>query len=178
MTKTLAIALTSEEQLLLDQVTFDYDDLAHGDVDANGEAVVCLMEALLGRRAIADHRWRVFTDPDFNPTGRGRSNQQIFEKNGSGGQAMFRHPHFLPYLAYFLRGPDLPERFQVEFSQAVDQMAPITSGDLVPLGKLARKLVRDHGLGAAEARDEVFRLALDCGLSAWQAASIRSQVTR
>lgn len=178
MTRTATIALTIEEQSLLDQVTFDYDEQEHQDVDANGAAVAGLMGALLDRRAIADHRWRVFTDPDFNPTGRGRSNQRIFEKNGSGGHAMFRHPHFLPYLAYFLRGPDLPERFQAEFSHAVDRMAPITSGDLAPLGKLARKLVRDHGLGAAEARDEVFRLALDCGLGAWQAASIRSQVTR
>lgn len=39
MTRTAAIALTSEEQVLFDQVTFCYDELGDGDIDANGEAV-------------------------------------------------------------------------------------------------------------------------------------------
>jgi len=178
MTRSPTFALTFEEEALLAGLTFDYEDLRDRDPDANGEAALALTRSLLERRAIPDHRWRVFSDPDFNPGGRGRSNQQIFERNGCGGEAICRHPHYLPYLDYFLHGADLPDSFTTAFGEAVDRMAPITSGDLTPLGKLARKLVRAHGLTSASTRDEVFRLALDKGLGAWQAAFVRTAVSR
>lgn len=178
MTRSPTFALTSEEKALLASLTFDYDDLRDRDPNANGEAALALTRSLLERRAIPDHRWRVFSDPDFNPGGYGRSNQQIFERNGCSGEAICRNPHFLPYLDYFLHGADLPDGFKSAFGEAVARAAPITSGDLAPLGKLARQLVRDHGLTGTQARDEVFRLALDTGLGAWQAAFVRTAVSR
>ncbi|WP_299006077.1 hypothetical protein [uncultured Caulobacter sp.] len=172
------IALTPQEQALVDGIVFDLEDLSPRDVDANGQAVAALTQALRERGAIPDQRWRVFADPEFNPGGYGRSNQQIFENNGRTGEAIYQHVHFLPYLHYFLHGADLPARFKTEFGQAAERMAPITSGDLAPLGKLARKLVRDHGLNVHDARDQVFRLAVDCGLSASQAVFVRTAVSR
>ena len=178
MTSTKTIAVTAQEQALLDGITFDFDELESRDFNAHGDAVVALMRSLLERQGIPAHRWQVFADPECNPGGYGRSNQQIFENNGCRGEAIFRHAQFLPYLNFFLNGSALPSRFKSEFEQTVDRMAPITSGALTPLGKLARKLARDHGLSGARARDGVFWLALDCGLSPSQATHVRTAVTR
>lgn len=41
---------------------------------------------------------------EYFPGGRGRSRADVFEKNGTRGEAIFRHPHFLTYLRYFLYG--------------------------------------------------------------------------
>jgi hypothetical protein len=55
-------------------------------------------------------------------------------------------------------------------------MMPVTSGDLEPLRKLARAQTRKHGLAAYDACDELFKLAMECGLPVWYAKSIRDTV--
>lgn len=45
---------------------------------------------------------QLVTNPDFNIGGRDKSRKQFFEGNGSRGESIFRHPHFLKYLRYFI----------------------------------------------------------------------------
>lgn len=106
-----SVELTAEEKALVAQIDFDpssSDRHEPGYWNAVGEAALTLMRSLIARKAIPEVRTKYFTDSDFNVGGRGRSRADIFEKNGTRGEAIFRHPHFLKYLHYFLYGPDLP----------------------------------------------------------------------
>ena len=64
-------------------------------VQRNGEAVCALMKSLIARKVIPELRVKWFTDPAYFPGGRGKSRQQVFERNGCRGEDIFRHPHFL-----------------------------------------------------------------------------------
>jgi hypothetical protein len=134
------------------------------------------MKSLIGRKAIPDVRSKYFTDPAFNVGGRGRSHAGVFEKNGTSGEAIFRHPHFLTYLHYFLYRPDLPPPVIEAFRKKIADMGLITSSDIVPLGAFARQLARAHSLGGGDPAEEFYKLALDCGLELYEAQSIRQSV--
>src|ERR1700730_11360493 len=95
-----SVDLTVEERTLVSQIDFNPSSEKH-DADywrAVGAASQKLMESLIARKAIPEVRTKFFTDPEFNIGGRGRSRANIFEKNGTRGGAIFRHPHFLKYL--------------------------------------------------------------------------------
>jgi hypothetical protein len=91
------IELTVEEKALLGRIDFapaspEKHDPEHWN--AVGEAALVLMKSLIARKAIPDVRSKYSTDPDFNVGGRGRSRAEIFQKNGTRGEAIFRHPPF------------------------------------------------------------------------------------
>lgn len=175
-----AIELTEAEKELLARIDFKpsvttYDAVA---ARANGEAAGALMKSLISRKGIPEIRMRFFTDPSFNVGGKGASRQQIFERNGTRGDAIFRHPHFLRHLRYFIYGADLPSSVDEGFVEKVACCQPVTSGDIIPLGDYARQQARLHSLDAGRAAEEFYKLALDCGLDASAARSIRDAVKR
>jgi hypothetical protein len=71
----------------------------------------------------------------------------------------------LDYLRYFLYGPQLPDSVVESFRERLERCGDITPSDVGPLGMLARKLARAHGLAAHDAADEFYKLALEWGLS-------------
>jgi hypothetical protein len=172
------IELTEAESVLAARIDFHPSRHTHNADSWHpiAEAMYALTKSLLSRDAIPEARKKFFTDPAFNIGGHGRSRLQVFEKNGTKGDAIFRHPHFLKYLHYFIYGPDLPTAVLDAFQRKVDACGFITSGDIVPLGDFARQQVRSHGLKPASAADEFFKLALDCGLDISDARSIRDSV--
>ena len=174
MANPFTIELSEQEQILLDQIQFDPRAFENADeAQENGRRATELTRLLLERDAIPEQRWRFFADPRFNPGGRGASIKDTFERNGCRGDAIFAHAHFLPYLRYFIRGADLPDRVRNEFKAAVDDCGFVTSSDVVPLGHKARKLARSLGLRPHDAREEFFKLALDCDVDIGSATSIR-----
>ena len=93
--------------------------------------------------------------------------------------AIFRHGNFVEYLRYFVYGPDLPKPIIEAFQQKViDCGEPFTSGDSITVGNVARQLARSHGLEAGHAAEECYKLALDCGLDADDARSVRDAVKK
>jgi len=174
-----AIELTADERALLSQIEFDVLAIRdHDAVISNGERAYALTKAVLARDAIPEARLKWFVDPEYNIGGRGSSRRQIFERNGTCGDDIFRHPHFLPYLGYFINGARLPGAVTEAFVDEVERCGQITSGDVVPLGKFARAQARRHRLGGREAAEEFYKLALDCGLWPLYARSIRDAVQR
>ena len=174
MMDNITIELTAEEKTLADQIEFEALNLEdHLHAEANARLAVALIRSLIDRDAIPEQRRKYFGDPSYNPGGRGSSRKQIFERNGCRGEAILRHPHFLAYLRYFIHGADLPPRVAAEFRAAVEECGMVTSSDVVPLGHKARRLARQLGLAPHDAREEFFKLALDCGLSAGTAIAIR-----
>ena len=107
--------------------------------------------------------------------GRGKSHQNVFERNGCSGDAIFEHAHFLKFLRFFLFGPDLPLEDQLQFKDAVDECGMLTSGDIIPLANKARDLARHHHLGR-DSHEEFFKLALDAGMSPGDARFVRDKV--
>ena len=173
------IELRADERALLSQTEFDV--LAIRDHDAvirNGETACALTKGLLARDAIPEARLNWFLDPEYNIGGRGLSRRQIFERNGTCGDDICRHPHFLPYLWYFMNGARLPAPAIEALVDEVERCGQVTSGDVVPLGKFARQLARRHRLDGREAAEEFYKLALDCGLWTPYARSIRDAVQR
>jgi hypothetical protein len=174
-----SIELTVEERALVAQIDFDPTSSRRSEPgywNAVGEAALRLMKSLIARNAIPEVRMRYFSDADFNVGGRGRSRAQTFEKNGTRGEAIFRHPHFLKYLHYFLYGPDLPPQVIDAFRDKIADIGFVTSSDIIPLGAFGRQMARANRLDAGHAAEEFFKLALDCGFELYEARSIRDSV--
>lgn len=172
--------LTDEEEKLLTGIELDALRIkGYEHAQKNADAVCELMRSLTGREAIPEIRARFFADGAYNAAGRGRSIQDIFEQNGSSTrEQIFRHPHFLKHLRYFIYGPHLPEEAMEAFRAEVESCGPVTSGDVVPLTKCARRLTREHRLEAHDAADEFYKLALECGLGLSYASAVREYVRK
>lgn len=173
--------LTEDEKVLLHQIDFEPGGLTDHSAEywiGVGAASEQMMRSLLSRNAIPEIRKAYLSDARLNVGGRGKSRLDVFESNGTRGAAVFRHPHFLKYLHYFLYGPDLPDEVATEFKQEVQRCGMITSGDIFPLGKAARSLAKRRRMEMREAAEELFKLAFECGLDASDAEAIRSIVRR
>lgn len=169
-----AIQLTPDEQRLLGRIDFDSSPGAHDVVIASLEASAALAKSLLDRSAIPEIRIRYFTDPECNPGGRGKSKKEIFERNGTAGDEIFRHPHFLKFLRYFIFGPDLPTEAITAFCASIWNY--LSGGDVQDLVALAKKSVRRYSLDPREAAEEYFKLALECKAMPSSADRIRRQI--
>jgi hypothetical protein len=174
---TYTIPLNAQEQELLHQIAFDVKTRTPYEerLAIFGRAGE-LTERLLERNAIPVHRLDWFRKPEHFIGGHGSSREQWFKRNAQPGTGIFRHPHFLKYLHYFIYGPDLPERVMSAFVAEVEDRGMITSGDILPLAKSARQQARTHGLDAKSACEEFYKLALEHGLDADDARTIRDQV--
>jgi hypothetical protein len=174
---TLAIELTDEEKALAARIDFDdagHTPLVSGSWQHVADAMEELMRSLTKRGAIPKARKKFFTDPDYNVGGHGRSRLQVFERNGTRGVDVFRHGNFVKYLRYFLYGPDLPQSVIEEFQRKVISCGqPFTGSDALDVAHFARGLTRSHSLDTRKAPDEFYKLALDCGLDASDARSVR-----
>jgi hypothetical protein len=173
-----AIDLTPQEAALCEAMTFRQEDLGCGRYTAqeNGELACRLMKALLARGAIPPQRLSYFSNPTYRSGYPRGSRQQLFERNGTIGDEIYRHPNFLDYMRYFLFGAQLPEELIEGFSAEAFGYGHVGPSDALELGKLAGKLVKRHGLVPHDVEDEFYRLALDCGIYQSHAAVIRKSV--
>lgn len=138
-------------------------------------AQVQLFQSIAGRKGFPVHRIEWFQNPSFNPGGRGKSRRKQFEENGTFGPEIIEHPHFTKYLNYFILGPFLPLPLMEEYSAFSKSLQPITSGDIEPLRKEARRLIRSYDLSSTEA-DEFYKLCLEIDIPEMYAESIRRAV--
>jgi len=178
---SLTIELTERERDLVSRIAFNPSAGSHNADSWRpvSDAMDELMCSLLQRNAIPEARIKFFTDPQYFIGGRGLSHRQVFEKNGTRGNAIYRHGNFVKYLRYFLYGSDLPQRVIEDFRQAVaDCGEPFTSSEATTLGDTARQFTRSHHLNPGESAEEFYKLALDCGLDADDARSIRDSVKK
>jgi hypothetical protein len=174
MTREPDIPLNAREHELLMSLSFETP--SHEKWKQTQPLMTELAQRLLRRNAIPEVRWRCFVDPDCNPGGRGRSRRDVFEKNGTVGDEILRHPNFLKYLEYFVFGPDLPGEIISKFKEAAASFGHLSGSDVLELAPVARALVRGHGLNPFEASEEFFRLALECGAAAWSADTLRKNI--
>ena len=171
------IALDAQEQELLGGIDFTvrmstpYEERLK-IFDRAGD----LMEHLIARKAIPAHRLAWFTEAEHHIAGYGSSREQWFRRNAQPGTDICRHPHFFKYLHYFIYGPDLPPRVMSAFEAEVENCGMITSGDMPRLTKVVRQQAREHRLDPKSSCEEFYKLALELGLGADSARSIRDAV--
>lgn len=171
------IALTNEEAALVAKIDLRLDHGHHEDGHAiylaNCEPIVALLKSLSERSAILAHRLAYWADPKYQ-TGRVKgSYRDVFARNGSRGREAYTHPHFLPFLRYFLFGADLPPAAMEEFEAQIGDPRWFSGSDILSLTKRTRAIVRKYGLRSNNDADEFQKLAIDNGLSPYDAASVR-----
>lgn len=135
-----------------------------------------LLQSLAERDAIPSQRLKYWDDPAYNTGGTKVSHKGVFERNGCHGEEIYTHPHFIPFLRYFLFGAELPDATKAAFEDKVGNPEWVTSSDIVPIGTFARNLTRNHGLNKRDAPEEFFKLCLDVGLPLSTAESVRRSV--
>ncbi|WP_434517868.1 hypothetical protein [Pseudomonas sp. NFX1] len=168
------IVLTGEEQKLFLSIKFDWN--SHDELRGSLEPMSLLTKCLFERGAIPEIRIAYFTDPEFNPGGRGKSRQRVFENNGTSGGEIIRHPHFMKYLEYFLCGPKLPSAAIDNFKKKASSSGYLTGSDINDLTPFARSCVRENRLDPHNAADEFFKLAVECGARPAYADNVRKSV--
>ncbi len=175
-----AIALTDEEQAFVDAVDLRMwppGDEHYETCQANKSPILALVLSLIRRGGIPEERWKYWSDPAYRVDRSIKDSPKgVFEKNGKPDEDPYVHPHFIPYLRYFLFGVYLPGPVIEEFDEKVGNPAWVTSGDIVPLGKLARDLTGRYSLYRNGAALEFFKLCLDIGLGPDVARSVRRSV--
>ncbi|MBO9643520.1 MAG: hypothetical protein J7603_10400 [Pseudacidovorax sp.] len=132
--------------------------------------------SLLDRAAVPEIRLKYFTDPERNPGGRGKSREGIFNANGTSGSAILKHPHFRPYLYYFIHGPRLPDSIIEAFRIAAALSGYLSSSDIQDLTNDAKRCIKELRLEPRSAADEFHKLALECAASVSAAATLRQHL--
>ena len=168
------IELTEREIEILSQIKFRFT--RHEELRSSIMPMAALWNSLYQRSAIPEVRLQYFTDPERNPGGRGKSRMQIFEKNGTTGDEIFSHPHFLKYLEYFIYGPDLPREVITTFNDAKQFSGYLTHGDIDDLVPDARAFVKLAKRNPIDAADEFHKLALECFAQPSGAESMRKLI--
>lgn len=162
MAEIQVVELNAEERALYDSICWDLDELSrkdYGERVNHLERMGQLAESLLERAAIPRVRVAYFTDPAMSVGGHGTSRKEVFERNGTSGRDIFRHPHFTGYLRYFIHGPDLPKATIHGFCEIIEDDAGTSGEVLDQVRAFVRKEVRDRGLTPGRAADEFFKLA-------------------
>ena len=141
-------------------------ELIFGSVNSNKEwppiaiAMESLFKSINKRNAIPKIRLRIFADPKYAEI-RNKSTKQIFESNGTYGDEIYRHPHFVKYLRYFIKGPDLPDASIKGFCKILNDDAG-TSGEILDqLRRFVRSCVREYGLDRPSAASNFYKLAVE-----------------
>ncbi len=97
----------------------------------------------------------------------------MYARNGTNGAEAYTHPNFLKILRYFLYGAELPQGAIDEFEKQVGNPEWFSGSDIIGLTKKTREIVRRYNLRDWEHSDHFHMLALDNGLSANHADSVR-----
>ncbi len=176
------IELIDEEKALLEAINLTpwllRDNEARKAYVANDRSIPALLKSLHDRKAIPRERLSYWNNPAYF-VGRGKtSHKGAFERNGCTGRDIYTHPHFLPYLRYFLYGADLPEPLIAKFEERVGSPKWVTSSDIVPIAKCARDLAREYHLSRWDAAEEFLKLCIDMGLGLSTAKIVRNSVMR
>lgn len=163
MALPIKVELNADERAFFESIEWNADLLMkkdYGQRIETLETVKRLTEALFARRAIPQIRVDYFVDPELNIGGRGKSRKEVFERNGTSGEDILRHPHFMPYLWYFIHGPRLPKAAIEGFCRVLDEDRGTSGMVLDQICAFVRNEVRQRGLDY-EAPEEFAKLAFE-----------------
>lgn len=158
----IEVDLTHEEQRAYNRIFWNTQDLVARSPEEQDDSFASAEELaglLYNRMAIPRVRLDLFSNPELNLAGPGKSPLQSLQSSGM----TTRDPAFLKHLHYFIHGPCLPE----ETIQGSEQIMH-EEGNSIGEGKtrqldFIRQQVRKHHLSAAAAT-EFEKLAHEIGM--------------
>lgn len=148
--------MTEEEKAILAEIEFG----PGGYYASINDAPVRLLRSLYKRGAVPEIRRKYLTDQRYFIAHVKGSRLENFR--GRSIAEKVNHPHFGPYLWYLLYGPRLPESTIKGFYEIVERDMGTTGEIMKQLCRFARAETRRLRLEAHEAREEFFKLALEC----------------
>jgi hypothetical protein len=156
------VKLNAKEKKLFASIDFDIaGPIDHEELETSCRSAAELAKSLVNRKAIPAIRKEWFEDAEFNPGSRGKSRKSVFEMNGTRGDAIYSHPHFLPHLWYFINGPKLPAKTISSFCDILNHEILTTGGMMDRLSRFVRAQVRAESLDRGKAGDEFYKLAIE-----------------
>ncbi|MEL6110126.1 MAG: hypothetical protein AAFU85_29280 [Planctomycetota bacterium] len=163
------VILTADESQIYERIP---DRPPDDDWQKVADAMEALMHALGTRKAIPEPRLKIFGDPAYAESGK-KSRMQVFESNGTSGNDIFRHPHFLPYLHYFVAGPRLPDDVMGGLCKILNEDMGTSGMVMGEYCRFARESVRRYQLDRTNAATEFFRLGVEIGMELHDARTLR-----
>lgn len=135
-----------------------------------------LARSLLSRSVIPEVRFNYFTKPEYNLSNPKKSHEEIFESNGTKGEEILSHPHFLKYLKYFIYGSELSE--PLKSNLAAIKKSHHYGDDFVENAIPVLKSYFKAALGNDRAvfSDEVFKQCLDLDVEFIHAKQLRNKI--
>jgi hypothetical protein len=178
----MLIDMTDDEKRLWEQIVhyWTHDVKEYGGVsekwrsDKIGQKQRALMNSLLTRGAIPQHRLKWVDDPDFF-IGSSKSRFQCFSENfGAADDRVFEHPQWysVGYLPFFVGVISLPDHVVEEFREDADRRWL----NAYEMGLKYRQIAKSLGLPRNKIAEEFHKLALDCGYDAYACRSIRDAI--
>jgi hypothetical protein len=169
---TLGIDLTPDEHALFDSIRAE-NGREGPFSDEYGSRVAELLERLQARGAIPGMRLRYLTDAELNP-GIRKSRQQVFIDNGCDTrEKILTSGSFFRHLEYIVRGPRVPAHLIARFKAYAATPFPEFENLRRAVRADVRALPQPSGVYV---EDDMFMLALECGLELSEARIIRTDV--
>ena len=134
-----------------------------------------LFASLMDKKLIPQRRLRYLTQKELQTGYKKKSRLEIFEDNGTKGEEIFSHPHFLKYLRFFVEGPQVDEHILELIKGVISEN--FDEDDQVE--EFIRR-VKQFVPSPKEARDkfaqEVFKLAVDMDWDPSSCHKVRNKV--
>jgi len=168
------IGLNDDEKELFKRVQ---DSYSNKNERFDGKAMSGLFRLLDKRNAIPEIRIEIFERSELAEFGK-KSILDNFNSNGRSNEEVIEHPHFYPYLEYFINGPSLPENIIEEFVRMSNQNVFVESPELTDdILKFVRSCIKKYRLEKNKAKSDFFRLAIETRYSINDSKHIREAVT-
>jgi hypothetical protein len=135
-----------------------------------------LAQSLIARNAIPLIRVNYFVKPEYNLGNPRSSKKDGFERKGVTGEAIPKHPHFLPYLKYFIYGAELPEPLKQGFYSI--KLDSFDDDDFIEKAwpKMKAYLTANRHLDRNTIAEEIFKLCLDLEVDLTYAKRLRNKI--
>jgi hypothetical protein len=139
------------------------------------ETADLLARSLLSRSVIPEVRFNYFTKPEYNLSNPKKSHEEIFESNGTKGEEILSHPHFLSYLKYFIYGAELPGSLKSELA-ALKENHSYDDDFTEEAAPIIKKYFKSFGSERTAFAEEVFKLCLDLNVPLAYGKLLRDKV--
>jgi hypothetical protein len=172
------VDLNDQELSLWNQISnYQFKLGDHEENDKQSNLQKQLTHSILKRKIIPPRRLAFFTDPELRAGHGNGSWQEIFESNGTRGDEIFEHPHFLPFLKYFISGAELT----TELKQGAQHLYEKTAfkqdyPDLLYTLATQRKYLPINKWEMNNYAEEIYKLLLDFNVPSYNAKTIRTKV--
>ncbi len=136
-----------------------------------------LTQSLRKSKKIPISRIKYFESPDYNIQNRNRSKKENFENNGTKGEDIYKHVHFIPYLIYFVDGASVSDSIKYKGEELIVKEYYKDKGcdEFFSYLKSSRLIPKDLN-SRNTFSEEIFKLAIDANCDLFTAIRLRNSI--